>query len=201
MDDLKIGLAFSGGGYRAATFDLGTLSFLHSVKLDDGRSLLDCVAALTSVSGGTITALKYMLARARGQDVNEMVRELYGFLCNEDLVARELQQLSDQRADRNVSSIKIMAGIYDSCLFDNAVNFVSSIRAKLGAYQNRLEHTIENLDTASLNMTEAMSRIEDADMAEEMTNFTQQNVLQQAGTAMLAQANERPQTILSLLNG
>jgi flagellin len=86
-------------------------------------------------------------------------------------------------------------------LFDNAVNFVSSIRAKLGAYQNRLEHTIENLDTASLNMTEAMSRIEDADMAEEMTNFTQQNVLQQAGTAMLAQANERPQTILSLLNG
>ena len=86
-------------------------------------------------------------------------------------------------------------------LFDNAVNFVSSIRAKLGAYQNRLEHTIENLDTASLNMTEAMSRIQDADMAEEMTNFTQQNVLQQAGTAMLAQANERPQTILSLLNG
>ena len=86
-------------------------------------------------------------------------------------------------------------------LFDDAVNFVSSIRAKLGAYQNRLEHTIENLDTAALNMTEAMSRIQDADMAEEMTNFTQQNVLQQAGTAMLAQANERPQTILSLLNG
>ena len=50
-------------------------------------------------------------------------------------------------------------------------------------------------------MTEAMSRIFDADMAEEMTNFTQQNVLQQAGTSILAQANERPQTILSLLNG
>ena len=85
-------------------------------------------------------------------------------------------------------------------LFDNAVNFVSSIRAKLGAYQNRLEHTVTNLDTTNLNMTEAMSRIEDADMAEEMTAFTQQNVLQQAGTAMLAQANERPQSILSLLN-
>ena len=86
-------------------------------------------------------------------------------------------------------------------LFDNAVNMVSAIRAKLGAYQNRLEHTITNLDTTDLNLTEAMSRIMDADIAEEITNSTQQNVLQQAGTAMLAQANERPQTILSLLNG
>ena len=86
-------------------------------------------------------------------------------------------------------------------LFDDAVNFVSIIRAKLGAYQNRLEHTIADLDSTGLNMTEAMSRLMDADMATEITNSTQQNVLQQAGTAMLAQANERPQTILSLLNG
>ena len=86
-------------------------------------------------------------------------------------------------------------------LFDDAVNFVSQVRAKLGAYQNRLEHTITDLDTTGLNMTEAMSRLMDANMATEITNSTQQNVLQQAGTAMLAQANERPQTILSLLNG
>ena len=85
-------------------------------------------------------------------------------------------------------------------LFDNAMRLVSETRAQLGAYQNRLEHTVENLDTASYNLTEAVSRIEDADMAEQMTVFTQQNVLQQAGTSMLAQANERPQTILSLLN-
>lgn len=84
-------------------------------------------------------------------------------------------------------------------LFDNAVNEVSAIRAKLGAYQNRLEHTITNLDTTGLNMTESMSRIEDVDMAEEMTNYTQQSVLEQAGTAMLAQANERPQNVLQLL--
>lgn len=86
-------------------------------------------------------------------------------------------------------------------LFDNAVNEVSAIRAKLGAYQNRLEHTINNLETSDLNMTEAMSRIEDVDMAEEMTEYTQQSVLSQAGTAMLSQANERPQNILTLLNG
>lgn len=85
--------------------------------------------------------------------------------------------------------------------YDAAVNEVSAIRAKLGAYQNRLEHTITNLDVTGQNMTESMSRIEDVDMAEEMTEYTQQSVLDQAGTAMLAQANQRPQNILSLLNG
>lgn len=84
-------------------------------------------------------------------------------------------------------------------LYNDAINEVSSIRAKLGAYQNRLEHTITNLETTDLNLTEAMSRIEDADMAEEMTNYTQQNVLDQAGNAMLSQANERPQNVLQLL--
>lgn len=84
-------------------------------------------------------------------------------------------------------------------ILDKAVTDVTSIRAKLGAYQNRLDHAIANLDVCSENITEALSRIEDVDMASEMSNFTQKNVLAQAGTAMLAQANERPQTILSLL--
>lgn len=84
---------------------------------------------------------------------------------------------------------------------DDAVNAVTAIRAKLGAYQNRLEHSVANLDVGTENMTEALSRIEDTDMASEMANYTQKNVLAQAGTAMLAQANERPQTILSLLQG
>ncbi len=84
-------------------------------------------------------------------------------------------------------------------LLDNAINMVSAIRSKLGAYQNRLEHSISNLDVSQENMTESLSRIEDADMAEEMATYTQRNVLAQAGTAMLAQANQRPQTILSLL--
>ena len=84
-------------------------------------------------------------------------------------------------------------------LLDHAIDTVSAIRSKLGAYQNRLEHSISNLDTTSENMSESLSRIEDVDMAEEMANYTQKNVLAQAGTAMLAQANQRPQTILSLL--
>lgn len=84
-------------------------------------------------------------------------------------------------------------------LLDNAVNQVSAIRSKLGAYQNRLEHSISNLDVTSENMTESLSRIEDVDMAEEMAEYTQKNVLAQAGTSMLAQANQRPQQILSLI--
>ena len=82
---------------------------------------------------------------------------------------------------------------------DNAIVEVSSVRAKLGAYQNRLDHAIANLELTGENMTEAMSRIADTDMAKEMTQYTQQNVLSQAGVAMLSQANERPQNILSLL--
>lgn len=86
-------------------------------------------------------------------------------------------------------------------LLSEAVSQVSSIRAKLGAYQNRLEHAIANLDVSSENLTEAQSRIEDTDMAEEMSTYTQKNVLSQAGVSMLAQANQRPQNILSLLQG
>ena len=84
-------------------------------------------------------------------------------------------------------------------LLDTAINQVSEIRSKLGAYQNRLEHSISNLDVTSENMTESLSRIKDVDMAQEMAEYTQKNVLSQAGTAMLAQANQRPQSILNLL--
>lgn len=86
-------------------------------------------------------------------------------------------------------------------ILDKAVTMVTQTRASLGAYQNRLDHAIANLDVCSENITEALSRIEDVDMAAEMSTYTQKSVLAQAGTAMLAQANERPQTILTLLQG
>lgn len=82
---------------------------------------------------------------------------------------------------------------------DNALSFVSSVRAKLGAYQNRLDHTISSLDIADESLTSAYSRIMDTDMAEEMTTYTQYSVLQQAGVSVLAQANDLPQTVLQLL--
>ena len=82
---------------------------------------------------------------------------------------------------------------------DGAIKYVSSVRGRLGAYQNRLESTINNLDVTTENMTAAYSRIMDVDMAEEMTQYTTYQVLTQAGTSMLAQANERPSQVLQLL--
>ena len=86
-------------------------------------------------------------------------------------------------------------------IIDNAISKVSTKRARLGAYQNRLEHTITNLTTASTNTTAAESRIRDADMAHEMMEFTKLNILSQAGNSMLAQANQLPQGMLVLLRG
>ncbi|EDL63916.1 flagellin N-terminal helical domain-containing protein [Bacillus sp. SG-1] len=83
--------------------------------------------------------------------------------------------------------------------YDQAIAKVSEQRSKLGAIQNRLEHTITNLTTANENLTSAESRIRDADMAKEMTTFTKNNILNQAGQAMLSQANQLPQGILQLL--
>ncbi|NLO89737.1 MAG: flagellin [Clostridia bacterium] len=82
---------------------------------------------------------------------------------------------------------------------DTAIEKVSEERANLGAIQNRLEHTINNLGTAAENLTAAESRIRDVDMAKEMMEFTKLNILQQAATAMLAQANLQPQLVLQLL--
>ena len=82
---------------------------------------------------------------------------------------------------------------------DRAIKKVSNARSTLGSYQNRLEATNSSLDLSSQNITEAMSRISDTDMADEMTKYTQYEVLSQASTSMLAQANNRPQQILSLL--
>ncbi|MPQ99508.1 flagellin [Modestobacter sp. I12A-02628] len=82
---------------------------------------------------------------------------------------------------------------------DKAISTVSTVRANLGALQNRFDHTINNLNVAVENLTASESRIRDTDMAQEMTNFTKSQILSQAGTAMLSQANQAPQGILSLL--
>ena len=82
---------------------------------------------------------------------------------------------------------------------DDAISKISQIRSQIGAYENRLDYTVTSLDETQENMTAALSRIEDVDMAEEMTEYTKYNVLQQAGTSVLAQANELPTQALQLL--
>jgi flagellin len=82
---------------------------------------------------------------------------------------------------------------------DTELQSVSAGRSSLGAYQNRLEHTIKNLDNASENLQASESRVRDVDMAKEMMEFTRTNILNQASQAMLAQANQQPQAVLQLL--
>ncbi|QED49604.1 flagellin N-terminal helical domain-containing protein [Cytobacillus dafuensis] len=109
---------------------------------------------------------------------------------------------SMKAADLKVSGIKIDTQAdadKNITVIQSAIDAVSSERSKLGAMQNRLEHTVNNLQTSNENLTSAESRIRDLDMAEEMTQFTRNNILNQAGQAMLAQANQLPQGILQLL--
>ncbi|MFS8654583.1 MAG: flagellin Hag [Limnochordia bacterium] len=125
--------------------------------------------------------------------------------------ANEGQTMSVEIGDMSaaalgVDGLDVSAFISDSSLIDgaladvdNAVKTVSEERSKLGAYQNRLEHTIANLDNAAENLQAAESRIRDVDMAYEMMNFTKFQILQQASTAMLAHANLAPQSVLQLL--
>jgi flagellin len=108
----------------------------------------------------------------------------------------ELMAISDAASAKTALSsgaLSTVAGI------DNAVKNVSNVRGNLGAIQNRLESRLNNLATYQENLTASESRIRDVDMAAEMTKFTKLGILQQAGTSMLAQANQAPQSVLSLL--
>jgi flagellin len=103
-------------------------------------------------------------------------------------------------ASAGAASAALSSGDLSSLsVIDDAIKNVSKVRGNLGAIQNRLEHRLANLATYQENLTASESRIRDVDMAAEMTKFTKLNILQQAGTSMLAQANQAPQGVLSLL--
>ncbi len=122
--------------------------------------------------------------------------------------ANEAQQLELEISDMQASALSVADIDVSTTGFDfdteivkidGAIEAVSKERSNLGATQNRLEHTINNLDNAAENLQAAESRIRDVDMAAEIMEFTKNNILQQAATAMLAQANMAPQTVLQLL--
>lgn len=101
----------------------------------------------------------------------------------------------------NVSDDSGMAATYAIDAIGDALSRVSAQRSSLGAIQNRLEHTISNLDNITENTTAAESRIRDTDMAAEMVEYSKNNILKQAGTSMLAQANQSTQSVMTLLQG
>lgn len=120
-DTLKIGLTFSGGGYRAATFHLGALSYLHSVKVGNNSTLLQHVAALSTISGGSITGLRYMLGLSRGESFEDIFRELYAFFTQVELAPLAMDRLAKYGQGQRASLIRTMANIYNEKLFNGAV--------------------------------------------------------------------------------
>jgi flagellin len=103
------------------------------------------------------------------------------------------------RVGVTLAALSFAAVSMDVSQIDTAISSVSSIRSSLGAVQNRLEHAVANLGVNEENLSAAESRIRDVDVAQEMVNFTRLQILSQSGTAMLAQANQAPQSVLSLL--
>lgn len=116
-------------------------------------------------------------------------------------VSLNIEAVNSKKLGIDVVDLTSNASANDAItIAQKAINLVSEQRSQLGAVQNRLEHSINNLDNTAENLSSAESRIRDTDMAKEMMNFTKQNILMQAAQAMLTQANTFPQSVLSLLN-
>lgn len=122
-----------------------------------------------------------------GANAGQTLEIYIGDMTSEGLKVNDIDISTQSGANSAITTIQ------------DAINQLSSERARLGAWQNRLEHTIANLDNAAENLQAAESRIRDVDMAAEMMQFTKYQILQQASTAMLAQANLAPQSVLQLL--
>ena len=135
----------------------------------------------TGGSGGTIT---FQVGANGGETVTVQTKDILG--------ASGTGGIDSIATAANFDAI----GISD---IDAAITNISTLRSDLGAAQNRLEHRLNNLATYQENLVASESRIRDVDMASEMVNFTKLGILQQAGTSMLAQANQSPQSVLSLL--
>ena len=169
--DVSLGNAFSGAA--------ADLTYSDSVTLQVGARGKDAVKftfAYTSTGIGALSADLCCTAKGLGLVKNPNLNGNPNLTLT---TAEDANQAIDQ--------------------IDFAINKVSMVRATFGAVQNRLEHKIDNMNVTVENLTSAESRIRDTDMATEMMNFTKQNILTQASQSMLAQANQLPQSVLSLL--
>lgn len=171
-----------------------TLTSTDAAKIDAEVSQLaqqiDAIASQTQFNtkhllDGNITAITFQVGANAGETISVT-------LAAADAAALSIGTLTALDGTNSVATANLT-------LVQNAIDSVSGLRSDLGAVQNRLEHTINNLGTTSENLQAAESRIRDVDMAKEMSEFTKNNILQQAATAMLAQANQQPQGVLQLL--
>ncbi|MBN2258977.1 MAG: flagellin [Clostridiales bacterium] len=190
-------VALTDGDGNVQKLDLsdGTAGTLNFDKLGVSITVNDTWDITTLAASTSGTGVAGTIITTADQDVNFQIgansNQVLG-LSISDMSASGLSVDSLSVADNTSAGLAIDA-------IDAALGSVSTQRADLGAKQNRLEHTINNLTTSSENLTAAESRIRDVDMAKEMMEFTKNNILGQAATSMLAQANQMPQTVLQLL--
>lgn len=149
----------------------------------------------------TISVRKYEAAQT---DASKSLSMQIGANSGQNILVGINNMKADAIGVRDTDGDALNVGDYQKATaavtsINNAIELVSAERSKLGAIQNRLEHTINNLGTSSENLSAAESRIRDVDMAKEMMEFTKNNILAQAAQAMLAQANQQPQGVLQLL--
>lgn len=188
--------AITDAQVNIADKDISALTFKAATGADDLRITKDQDGAVTVEVGTGVTfealnaALKdYGIAITSETTPDTAVGEINssGVEVSLDSSNTPIKIDTQAAADKAITTI------------NNALETVSQERSKLGAFQNRLEHTIKNLDTSAENLQASEARIRDVDMAAEMMEFTKNNILQQASTAMLAQANMAPQSVLQLL--
>jgi flagellin len=142
----------------------------------------------------------FVLEGGTGVTNDEITFQIGANGSSDQQVSLKIGDMSSKGLEVNNISVETQDKANDAiALIDKAINTVSGTRADLGALQNRLEHTVNNLGVTSENLTAAESRIRDVDMAKEMMEYTKNNILSQAAQAMLAQANQQPQGVLQLL--
>ncbi|AFK87670.1 MULTISPECIES: flagellin [Thermoanaerobacterium] len=171
-------------------------------EIDQLKQEINRIASTTQFNtknllNGSLAAGKATLTFQIGANSQQVLKVNIGTMTASALkgtAAGNISMASINVATNNASIISAQINSIDA-----AINKVSAQRANFGAVENRLEHTINNLGTAEQNLTAAESRITDVDMAKEMMEFTKDNILTQSATAMLAQANQQPQTVLQLL--
>ncbi len=173
----------------------------------DGADAITNLTKALEDDGYTVTANgnELVISAAAGQDAPAIIGG--GLTLQIGDTADSFNKMNVAVADMSakglgLDGLKITTASLSSEAIDKiktAINTVSTARADMGALQNRLEHTINNLDVAVENLSAANSRIRDTDMAKEMMNYTKMNVLVQSAQAMLAQANQQPQSVLQLL--
>jgi flagellin len=189
--DLKV--QFNNG-----TLDSNDQDAIAAEVAQIGQELND-IAKSTSFNGNALLTGKtftFQVGANDGETITTSAVALSGAISGGGLA--ELTALSDTASAKAALST---GGLSDIATVDKALTNISSARANYGAIENRLNHRLNNLATYQENLTSSESRIRDVDMAAEMTTYTKENILQQAGTSMLAQANQSPQNILQLLKG